>query len=166
MPPMITKPFSASIIHARNSRNRENGGLVTTISASSRSFRTSLLLKSPSHSRYSHSKSSKFIFPSPVLSFVRVYILPFESVLFLSYFGLLTSRRLSCIVSVYSLLSFAKLVLMSFLSPNLSKFWAKNFVKLLHSGSSQGRSMIFPRKTSGLYSIYAFISFSISEYCV
>ena len=40
----------------------------------------------------------------------------------------------------------------SFLMPNDSKFCAKNLVKLLHSGSSQGNRMVLPRNTSGLYS--------------
>ena len=38
---------------------------------------------------------------------------------------------------------------MSFFRPNDSKFCAKNLVKLLHSGSSQGSSSVLPRNTSG-----------------
>ena len=37
----------------------------------------------------------------------------------------------------------------SFFKPNNSKFCAKNLVKLLHSGSSQGSRTVFPRNTWG-----------------
>ena len=40
--PIIKNCLPADTIHARNSRNSENGGLVTMISASSRSLHTSL----------------------------------------------------------------------------------------------------------------------------
>ena len=62
------------------------------ISASSRSFFISSLLKSPSPSKYCHSKSSESIFPLPVLSCVNVKILPFVVDLFLSYCGLFVSN--------------------------------------------------------------------------
>jgi len=51
-----------------NGRNSEKGGLVTMMSASSRSLRISLLRKSPSPSRYCHCKSSMLIRLSPVTS--------------------------------------------------------------------------------------------------
>lgn len=49
--PRMINCLSASTIHARNSLKSENGGFVTIISASSLSFLTSSLLKSPSPSR-------------------------------------------------------------------------------------------------------------------
>ena len=58
---IIINCFSASTIQAKNSRNNENGGLVTMMSASSLSLVTSLLRKSPSPSRYCHSRSSMLI---------------------------------------------------------------------------------------------------------
>jgi hypothetical protein len=42
------KLLFSSIIHAKNSRNSEKGGLVMMMSASSRNFFISALLKSPS----------------------------------------------------------------------------------------------------------------------
>ena len=45
--------------------------------------------------------------------------------------------------------AFGPLVLMSLFRPKRSKFCAKNFVKLLHSGSSQGNNTVLPRNTLG-----------------
>ena len=73
--------FPASTIQAKNSRKRENGGLVIIKSASLRSSVTSLLRKSPSPSIYFHSRSSILIRPSPLLSRSKMNILPFTCAL-------------------------------------------------------------------------------------
>ena len=90
--PIMTNFLFASKIQAKNSRNNENGGLVIIISASSLNFIISLLLKSPSPSKYFHSKSFTSILPSPDLSRVNVNILPFFTVFFSSNWGSFTSK--------------------------------------------------------------------------
>ena len=142
----------ASKIQAKNSRKSEKGGFVITKSASSRKALTSLLLKSPSPSKYCHSRSSISINPEWFLSLVRVKILPWVFVLLSSNWGASSSNNESWYAPLKFLLSWAKLVLISFFSPKFSKFCAKNLVKFDHSGSSQGRSTVLPLNTSGLYS--------------
>lgn len=63
---------SVGVIHDRNARNNEKGGLVMMTSASSRSCRTSSLWKSPSPSKDFHSTSRRSIRSSPVMSSVSV----------------------------------------------------------------------------------------------
>ena len=82
MLPRITNFLSASRIHARNSRNREKGGFVMMMSASSRSLLTSSLLKSPSPSRYPlNSMSSVSTIPEPSVSLASVNSFPCVSCL-------------------------------------------------------------------------------------
>src|SRR5699024_12105120 len=57
--PTMANSTPPSSNHPTNSRYRENGGLVTTMSASSRNAVTSSLRKSPSPSRYDHCISWK-----------------------------------------------------------------------------------------------------------
>ena len=153
----------ASKIHATNSRKSEKGGFVIIISASSRKAQTSLERKSPSPSMYSHCKSSKSMRPLLLTSRSKMKILPCVRVLASSKFGASVSNKVGSYKFEF-LLSTAKDVLISFFRPNNSKFSAKKRVKLLHSGSSQGNKIVLPRKTSGLYSRYAFTSIWMSAY--
>ena len=91
--PMIENFLPPSTSQVTNSRNRLNGGLVMTMSASSRSAVTSALRKSPSPSRYSHWRSSMLMTPSPLMSFgSRMNFLPLARVLVASNAGLSVSN--------------------------------------------------------------------------
>ena len=63
-----------------------------------------------------------------------------------------TPNRNHSSILIFLVVTLVRLVLMSFFKPNLSKFWAKNFVKLDHSGSSQGSKIVLSLNVSGLYS--------------
>lgn len=151
MLPITANFFPASTIQAKNSRKRENGGLVIIKSASLRSSVTSLLRKSPSPSIYFHSRSSILIRPSPLLSRSKMNILPLP----VPWTGriealLAQTKRADKVFCIFAIRSITRRN--QFFKPNSSNLAAKYRVKLLHSGSSQGSNTVFPLNTSGSYS--------------
>src|SRR3989344_3130181 len=144
--------FLYSTSCATYSRNKENGGLVTTISASSSSLMHSSLRKSPSPFRAvamlasffkSHFTSAIPTAPSALVSVTSLSSILNGSLPF--GFKPLTSKSGNCPPAIGD---FVKLVVINFLRSSALKLVAKYLKKLLSNGSSQLQYTTLPRNCS------------------